>query len=249
MSENVLLNHRDGPVATLTLNRPDKLNALNAELRRKLVDSLRDLDGDEEVRAVILTGTGRAFTAGLDLKELAASGSDVSANVDSSNVVDSIERFSKPLIVAVNGIAITGGLEITLACDIVLAAEEAVFADTHVKVGLTPGWGLSQRLPRLIGVHRAKELSFTARRFGAREAEAWGLVNHVCAAADLMPKALEIARAIAQWPPENVRAMKKIIDEGMAKPLGEALRWEAETASRNNARVRMESAKLPFGIS
>lgn len=243
----VILEIADG-CATITLNRPATLNALSSALRRQLIAVFDALDRDETVRVAILTGAGKAFSAGIDVKEIAASGADVSANVDAENVVAAIERFSKPLIVAVNGVAITGGLEITLACDIILASEEASFADTHVKVGLTPGWGLSQRLARVTGVHRAKELSFTARRFSAREAEAWGLVNHVLPPAELMPHARAIAAAIAQWPPEGVRAMKSIIDRGLAMPMGEAIAMEAAEASRNNASVVLGPPVAKKGI-
>ena len=234
----------DTHCATVAMNRPEALNALSGAMRRALVAALAGLDADDNVRVVILTGTGRAFTAGLDIKELAASGVDVSANVDAENVVSAIERFSKPLIAAVNGLAITGGLEIILACDIILASDEASFADTHVKVGLTPGWGLSQRLSRLIGVHRAKELSLSARRVSAQEALDWGLVNHVVPAAELMPRAIALAASIAQWPPEDVRAMKAIIDRGLALPYGEAIAMEAAAASKANAHVRMTEKAL-----
>ncbi|SMH38959.1 enoyl-CoA hydratase [Azospirillum agricola] len=243
--ESPLIVRIQDSCAILIMNRPEAMNALSGALRRRLIAALADLDHDDAVRVVILTGAGKAFTAGLDLKELAGSGTDVSANVDAENVVAAIERFSKPLIAAVNGVAVTGGVEIILACDIILASEAASFADTHVRVGLTPGWGLSQRLSRLIGVHRAKELSFTARRFSAREAEAWGLVNHVHPAGDLMPEALALARSIAQWSPDAVRAMKAIIDRGLAMPLGQALAMEAATASRENARVAMSASVLP----
>jgi enoyl-CoA hydratase len=242
----VVLDIADG-CAVITLNRPAALNALSGALRRQVIATLDALDRDNAVRVAILTGAGKAFSAGIDVKEIATSGADVSANVDAENVVAAIERFSKPLIVAVNGVAITGGLEITLACDIILASEDASFADTHVKVGLTPGWGLSQRLARVIGVHRAKELSFTARRFSAREAEAWGLVNHVLPPAELMPRARAIAAAIAQCPPEGVRAMKSIIDRGLALPMGEAIAMEAAEASHNNASVVLAPPAIKKG--
>ena len=231
--------------ATVVLNRPEVLNALSRAVRLAIIETLARLDADPNVRVVILTGAGRAFTAGLDLKELAASEADVSANVDAENVVAAIERFSKPLIAAVNGVCVTGGVEIILACDIILASDTARFADTHVKIGVTPGWGLSQRLSRLIGIHRAKELSLSARFFSAQEAEAFGIVNRVVPAEDLMPRALELAQSIAQWPPANVKAMKSIIDRGHAMPLGEALAMEAATASRNNAAVSVPSSVLP----
>jgi len=245
MSDAPLLIERSGACVLLTMNRPQALNALSGGLRLALVDALDRLDADETCRVAILTGAGRAFTAGLDLKELAASGTSVSENVDAENVVAAIERFGKPLIAAVNGLAVTGGFEITLACDIVLASDDAYFVDSHVKVGLTPGWGLSQRLSRLIGVHRAKELSFTARRLHAAEAKAWGLANHVLPATDLLPKAFEIGEAIAAQPAEAVSSMKRIIDRGLAMPFGDALRMEAEAASRANAAVHVPTTVLP----
>jgi enoyl-CoA hydratase len=244
MTESPLAITRDGPCALLTMNRPDQLNALSGALRRAVVAAFAGLAADESVRVVVLTGAGRAFTAGLDLKELAASGASVTDSVDAENVVSAIARFPKPVIAAVNGLAVTGGFEIALACDIVLAAEEAYFVDSHVKVGLTPGWGLSQRLPRLVGVHRAKELSLTARRIGAREAEAWGLVNHVLPADELLPRAFQTGREIAQWPASAVAGMKAIIDDGLALPLGEALRMEAARASAANAAVHMPASAL-----
>ena len=230
---------RDGAIATLTMNRPEALNALSGALRRALIAAFDALDHDEAIRVVILTGAGRAFTAGLDVRELAASATDVSANVDAENVVAAIERFTKPLIAAVNGVAITGGVEIMLACDMVIASQEASFADTHVKIGLTPGWGLSQRLSRIVGIQRAKELSFTARRFGADEALAWGLVNHVVPQGDVLPRARALAAEIAQWPGEGVRAMKEMIDRGNDRPFGEAIAWEARTASVRNKRIEI----------
>ena len=246
MDQPPLLSAVEAQCAIITFNRPRALNALSRALRLSLIETLARLDADPAVRVVIMTGAGKAFTAGLDLKELANSGLDVSANIDAENVVAAIERFSKPLIAAVNGVCVTGGLEIILACDIVLASDAARFADTHVKIGVTPGWGLSQRLSRLIGVQRAKELSFSARFFSAEEAAAWGMVNRVFPDAELMPRALDLARSIAQWPPENVKAMKAIIDRGAAMALGEALAMEAATASRNNAAVALSLSQLPL---
>lgn len=247
MQDDPLLIARDGHCAVMTLNRPNVLNALSGDLRRRLITGLAELDRDESVRVVVLTGAGRAFTAGLDLKELAASGESVSVSIDNSNVAAAIERFSKPIIAAVNGDAVTGGVEIILACDMVLASEAARFADTHVKVGLTPGWGLSQRLSRLVGVFRAKEMSLSARFVSAREALEWGLVNRVVAAADLMPQALELAHAIAGWDPSSVREMKALIDRGRGMPIGEAIAMEAATASRRNAAVTMQATVLRKG--
>ena len=158
MSEAPLLVERRGKVALLTFNRPDKLNALSGALRRAFIVALAELAAEPAVHVVVLTGAGRAFTAGLDLGEIAASGKSVEENVASENMVDAIAAFPKPIIGAINGLAVTGGFEIALALDILLVAEDASFTDSHVRVGITPGWGLSQRLARAVGLSRANEL-------------------------------------------------------------------------------------------
>ena len=231
----VLLESLSDGIATLTLNRPARLNALNAALRDALAAALRRADANPRVKAVVLTGAGRAFCAGLDLTELAETGADVSAQVAQTDFGAILAAMQTPVIAAVNGPCVTGGFEIALACDMILAAEGAFFCDTHVKVGLLPGWGLSQRLPRLIGPYRAKELSLTARRLPATEAAAWGLVNRVLPDADLLPAALDLARSVAAWPSANVAAIKTLIDDGHALPLAEALAMERARSRAANA--------------
>jgi enoyl-CoA hydratase len=180
MSEDLLLVTRSEGVATVTLNRPDKLNALSRDLRRSLFETFGELAGDETVAVVILTGRGRAFSAGLDLRELSGESAaadpsgDVAAGAD---VVNAIETCPKPVIGAINGFAITGGFELALACDVLIASDEARFADTHARVGILPGWGLSVKLARLVGIHRAKELSLTGNYLDAATACAWGRRN------------------------------------------------------------------------
>ena len=147
-------------IATVTLQRPEALNALSAELRDAVTDAFLTLAGEASARVVILTGAGRAFCAGLDLKELGNGGRQRRAFSD-GDMIDSVRGFPGPVIAAVNGFAITGGFELALACDFIVASRQARFADTHARVGILPGWGLSQKLPRLIGIGRAKELSFT----------------------------------------------------------------------------------------
>ena len=153
---------RDEGVAVVTLNRPEAMNALSRGLRAQLAQVMRELDEDERVRVVILTGAGeRAFTAGLDLKELGTDTANLgAANAEDSlaNPVKAVEQCRKPVIGAINGVAITGGFELALACDILIAADTARFADTHARVGIMPGWGLSQKLSRTIGISRANEL-------------------------------------------------------------------------------------------
>ena len=224
-------------VAVLTLNRPEALNALSAALRGALVAALDEMDAREDVRTIILTGSGRAFTAGLDVKELESSATDVSENVADTDIGAAISRLRMPIIAAINGLAVTGGFEITLSCDIVLAAESAWFADTHVKIGLLPGWGLSQRLSRAVGVYRAKEISLTARRVTATEAAELGFVNRVVPDADLMGEAMGMARQIAAAQPRVATALKTLIDDGYGLSLDDALRLEAESSTRFNSEV------------
>ncbi|OZA93811.1 MAG: enoyl-CoA hydratase, partial [Erythrobacter sp. 34-65-8] len=204
-----------GGVATVTLNRPQAMNALSKAMRQMLHDVMHRVDADDSVRAVVLTGAGeRAFTAGLDLKEL---GSDASAlgaaNAESpaDNPVKAIEQCRKPVIGAINGVAITGGFEVALACDVLVASTNARFADTHARVGIMPGWGLSQKLSRMIGISRAKELSFTGNFLDAGTAQAWGLVNHVVEPGALLPLAQRLAGDMAQIDPAFLARYKALI--------------------------------------
>jgi enoyl-CoA hydratase len=234
-------------VATVTLNRPEAMNALSKALRRQLYEAMRALDADESVRAVVLTGAGeRAFTAGLDLKELGSEpGALGSANAEGAdeNPVKAIELCRKPVIGAINGVAITGGFEVALACDILLASENARFADTHARVGVMPGWGLSQKLSRLIGIARAKELSLSGNFLDAKTAERWGLVNRVVPARDLLPTARKLAADIASADAAFISDYKRLIDDGFALPFSAAMALENERSSAANRRVTPETVE------
>jgi enoyl-CoA hydratase len=242
MQDAPLLVEVDDKVATLTMNRPAALNALNAALRDTLVSALSDMDARDDVSVIVLTGNGRAFCAGLDVKELAASRSDVASNVGKSDIGAALKALKKPIVAAINGLAVTGGFEITLACDIVLAAESAWFQDTHARIGLLPGWGLSQRLPRTIGLSRAKEISLSARKVPAEEAARLGFVSRVVPDALLVDEARAVALSIAQWQPDHIRRIKALMDRGFAMPLADALEFEASEAHTLNARVRIAPA-------
>lgn len=219
--------------AVVTLNRPEAMNALSAELRTRLAQVVRELEADPQIRVLILTGAGdRAFTAGLDLKELGA-GAGIAEAVDVEDPVRSIEQFSGPVIGAINGVAITGGFELALACDVIFASEGARFADTHARVGIMPGWGLSQRLSRAIGIYRAKELSLTGNFLSARQAADWGLVNRVLPAADLLPAARRLAEDMLSVVPEMLVGYKQLIDDGFAASFGDSLAIEADRARAN----------------
>jgi enoyl-CoA hydratase len=215
----------------VTLNRPLAMNALSLALRRELVATFDALSADAGTRVVVLTGAGaKAFCAGLDLKELGAQRDVTAAVVPAAeqDPVAAMARFAGPIIGAVNGVAITGGFELALACDLLIASSNARFADTHARVGVMPGWGLSQKLPRLIGAARAKELSFTGNFIDAEQAAAWGLVNHVVPPEQLLPRALALAADMLSALPEMVPAYKRLIDDGLAGTLPEGLQLEKE---------------------
>lgn len=236
-----LLIAREGAVAILTMNRPEAMNALSLALRGALVSAFRQLGADASVYAIILTGAGeRAFSAGLDLKEVGAGAGAAFAgpfDIAANDPVAALRACGKPVIGAINGAAITGGFELALACDLMIASTAARFADTHVKVRVMPGWGLSQRLPRLIGIARAKQLSLTGTFIDADTALAWGLVNELVPPDRLLPRALEIAMAIAAQYPAMVARYRAMIDNGMALPFGEALALEAARAQAFNSAI------------
>ena len=241
MAESPLLIDRADGVATLTLNRPQALNALSRELRRLLRDAFVEVPRAGDVDVLILTGAGRAFCAGLDLKELGgetSSDGEVAAAIGDGGerLLDTMARCPLPIIGAINGFAITGGFELALGCDVLIASTEARFADTHARVGILPGWGLSQKLSRAIGVYRAKELSLTGNYLAAEQAAAWGLVNRVVAPAELLPACRALAADMRSAPQDVVRAYKRVIDEGFATTLAEGLDVEAR-ANRVHART------------
>ncbi|MEM1053060.1 MAG: enoyl-CoA hydratase [Pseudomonadota bacterium] len=240
MSDEVLYEVNNG-VALVTLNRPEAMNAINRALRRRLYEIMQKADADGAVSAVVLTGAGtRAFTAGLDLKELGSEEGALGAANDTdpaNNPVKAIEVCSKPVIGAINGVAITGGFEVALACDFLIAAANARFADTHARVGIVPGWGLSQKLSRMIGIGRAKELAFTGNFLDAETALKWGLVNHVVEPDDLLPRAMELASDVATIEEEFLRSYKRLIDDGFAVSFGQGMAIEAERSSLANAEV------------
>jgi len=236
-----------GAITVVTLDRPEAMNALSRALRRALDEAIRKIAADDSVSVMILTGAGaRAFTAGLDLKELGGSTDalgDANATGAAENPVLAIQQCPKPVIGAINGVAITGGFELALACDVLIASSNARFADTHARVGIMPGWGLSQKLSRIIGVYRAKELSLTGNFLDAQTALEWGLVNRVVAPEELMPAAMKLAEDMASIPADTLCLYKSIIDEGYAVGLGEGLAIEHRRSSAHNRGVTPESVE------
>lgn len=238
ISVSVLLVEKSGGIATLTLNRPDKMNALSRELRTEIATQVDALEADPEVRVLILTGAGKSFCAGLDLKELGATGlGGVSDAVEVRDPVTSLGKFSGPIIGAINGAAITGGFELALACDVLVASTNARFADTHARVGILPGWGLSQKLSRAVGISRAKELSLTGNFLPADEAADWGLVNRVVAPDALMPTCRKLAEDMLSVVPDCLTAYKELIDAGFAQNFAEAMEIEQNVSRAANEHV------------
>lgn len=227
MSDPVLLVDKTDGIATLTLNRPEQLNALSVELREALADELESLRTDRDIGVVILTGAGRAFCAGLDLKEMGDPDGPRSTTADPPRLLRSLPQ---PVIGAINGLAVTGGFEISLSCDLLIAVPETRFADTHARVGLIAGWGLSQRLSRAVGIMRAKELSLTGNFLSAERACEWGLVNRIVSREELLPTCRSLARDMLSCERDVMLQYKRMIDRGFDLALGDAMTYETEVS-------------------
>lgn len=230
--------------AVLTLDRPQAMNALSRALMAQLADAIDALAADAEVRVLILTGAGRAFCAGLDLKELGAGGGTLgegTSGVAARDPVEALGRFRGPVIGAINGAAVTGGFELALACDVLLASPQARFADTHARIGIAPGWGLSQKLSRAIGIYRAREVSLTGNWVSAEQAAAWGFVNRVVPAEELLPAARRMAVDMLGALPEMLVRYKAVIDDGFALSFGDGLRLERERGREFNTRLEADA--------
>jgi enoyl-CoA hydratase len=224
MTDPVLLDVSER-IATITLNRPEARNALSSQVLRLLPELMREADGRDDADVIILTGADPAFSAGLDLKELGSTAGNL--GVGGGDVTRGpFPPVSKPVIGAVNGFAITGGFELALACDFLIASERARFGDTHARVGVMPGWGLTVLLPQAIGVRRAREMSFTGNFLDAQEALQFGLVNHVVPHEELIPFARQIARDIISNDQDGVRQIRATYAGTAATTIADA--WDVE---------------------
>jgi enoyl-CoA hydratase len=245
MNDDLILTEIDASgYAVLTLNRPASLNALSRELMAQLADAIDALEADPAVRVLILTGAGKAFCAGLDLKELGSGQAALGGGengVTPRDPVVALQRFTGPVIGAINGAAVTGGFELALACDVLLASPTARFADTHARIGVAPGWGLSQKLSRAIGIYRAREVSLTGNWVSAEQAAAWGFVNRVVPAAELLAAARQLAADMLGCLPQMLVRYKAIIDDGFALPFGAGMALEHARSREFNAQVGAEA--------
>jgi enoyl-CoA hydratase len=219
---------RDG-VALVTLDRREALNALSFALLAQLETAMTALDDDERCRAIVITGTGsKAFAAGADIRELAGQTSDSLRADDPFAVIDRIGRLRTPTIAAVRGYALGGGTELAMACDMLIAGDDARFGQPEVTIGVIPGAGGTQRLPRAIGRARAMELVLTGRLIDAAEADRLGLVTRVVPAAETVTAALDLGARIAAMPPLAVRAAKAAVNATQELPLADGLRLERD---------------------
>jgi len=224
----MVLKERQDGVLVLTLNRPEKLNAITGELLDALYAALKEGEEDREVRALLLTGAGRAFSAGQDLTEFGDQKPDYEAHLRRYNrVVEAMAGLEKPLVVAVNGVAAGAGMSLALWGDLRLAAVGASFTTAFVRIGLVPDSGLSFLLPRLVGLAKAQELLLLSPRLSAEEALALGLVHRVVPAEKLMEEALSLAKELAQGPTRAYALTKKLLLETYRLSLTEALALEA----------------------
>jgi enoyl-CoA hydratase len=216
-------------VALVTLDRREALNALSYALLGELDAKLAALDADPDCRAIVITGAGeRAFAAGADVKELSAETPESLRAADPFAAVDRVAALATPTIAAVRGFALGGGCELAMACDMLVAGEDAKFGQPEILIGVIPGAGGTQRLPRAIGRARAMELVLTGRRIDAAEADRLGLVTRVVPAAETVPAALELAARIASMPPLAVQAAKAAVNATQDRPLAEGLRDERD---------------------
>jgi enoyl-CoA hydratase len=226
---NILLEQPEAGIHLLTVNRPKALNALNAETLDEIGAALARVAADEAARVLLVTGAGeKAFVAGADIAEMRHATVEQARAFSEKGmrVMRALEALPVPAIALVNGYALGGGCELALACDWILAADRAVFGQPEVSLGIPPGFGGTQRLPRRIGTALALELLTTGRQVKAEEASAIGLANHVCPAADLRPKGLEVARMIASRSPVAVRLAKEAVRRGASLDLSEACALE-----------------------
>ena len=231
--ENIILDKANG-VAKIILNRPQVLNAMNEELMQEMAEAIEDTGQDDSIGVLVITGAGRAFSAGRDMKEIRQRPEGVYRPAPPTRPM--LENLDKPVIAAVNGYCFTGALELVLSFDIIVASENAVFGDTHARYGLVHGGGATQRLPRLVGAMKAKELLFLCEPISATEAERIGLANKVVAADKLEEAVMEMAAKILSNSRTSLGIIKGLVNRGMKMDLAAGLELEAVEYQRYRER-------------
>jgi enoyl-CoA hydratase/carnithine racemase len=251
MADSQLLFERRGHVALLTLNNPDKLNALSAGIRSGMQSILKEVHADDGIRALVVTGAGRGFCSGVQLSGGAGPGTADDASPSQNAMLDeygwvgrqaiALYRLDKPVVAAVNGVAAGAGMSLATACDLRVGSEHARFRAVFIERNLSPDSGLSFFLPRIVGYSRAADLIMTSRDVGAEEAHRIGLLDRLVAHDALVDDALALAEQMAQWPPVALRASKRVLQHSLETDLEAALRYEYQNLSygrkaRNDAR-------------
>jgi len=224
-----LLVEQQERVGVVRLNRPQALNALNPQLIEELVNVLRGFDTDPNIGCIVITGSEKAFAAGADISDMATWSAAEAIKNDPISHWDAIASIQTPIIAAISGYALGGGLEIAMMCDIIIASESAKFGQPEIKIGVIPGAGGTQRLTRAIGKSRAMQLILTGRNFGAQEALNWGLVAQVVTDRELQDTALTLAKTISQQPALAVQAAKRMVNQAFERPLTDGLTSERHT--------------------
>jgi enoyl-CoA hydratase len=228
MAEDLVLIDREGAVGLVRLNRPDKLNALSPDMLSALADALDDLDADEDIRVIVITGNERAFAAGADIEAMSKFSSEDVLRVNTRQYWLRMWRVGKPLIAAVSGFAFGGGCELALQCDLIVASETAKFAQPEIKLGVMPGAGGTQRLAKAIGPYRAMEMVLTGEPITAQQAFEANLVNRVVPVERYLDEAMELARLIAARPPIAVRRAREAFKQGLWGTMQEGMDLERE---------------------
>lgn len=227
MSYEMILVDREEPIGIITLNRPEAMNALNGQLMAEMSEALKAFEADEEVRAIIITGSAKAFAAGADIKEMASkSYMDVMKEDFITTDWEEVSKCRKPVIAAVAGYALGGGCELAMMCDFILCADNAKFGQPEIKLGVIPGAGGTQRLTRFVGKSKAMEMVLTGRMMDAEEAERSGLVSRIVPVDDLMDEAMKVARKIAQLSLPSVMIAKESVNRSYETTLAEGVRFE-----------------------
>lgn len=227
--EKTVIFELEGGIATITLNRPEKRNAMNQQLLVELYDAIERASSEGEVQVAILTGSGKAFCSGMDLDAIRTENL-LDPRGDGKDLPDVFGTCRKPIIGAINGAAITGGFELALNCDFLIASEQAFFADTHIRLGIHPAWGMTQLLPQAVGQRMARQISFTGQPISAGQALGWGLVNEVVPAEGLLLRAKEIAADICAVNQEMLAVFRGLINQGTRATLAEAFDMERKGA-------------------
>lgn len=231
MNYQTILFEVQNKIATITLNRPEALNALSPQMVQELKEVITNVAADENIHVLIMKGAGRAFSAGVDLKAMNESligGKFTAADIlqDGNDIAEMLRTMRQPAIAQVHGHCYTGAMELMMFFDIIIAADDAKIGDTHAKWGILPKWGMSQRLPRMVGALKAKEMSFTCKPVTGAEAERIGLVNRAVPLAELDATVMEFANSILQNSAQTISAMKLVYNEGMNTTLKEGLQIE-----------------------